>query len=177
MPVIMLFFFGVLEMGLLYKDYLGAANAVRESSRTGTTAGNEVSADYQLLQRFLRSADALPKDGILRIIVFKASGPGDTPSAACLAASPSTGVEDECNTYILADALRPVADFGTCTKAAATRLPDTWWCPSDRETAVTGPPDYIGVWVELEHPMVTGLFGDTVTLDDQAILRLEPQAL
>ena len=37
------------------------------------------------------------------------------------------------------------------------------------------PPDYVGVYVRLEHGYVTGVLGDSVTITDGSINLLEPQ--
>ena len=34
--------------------------------------------------------------------------------------------------------------------------------------------DYLGVWVLVDHPFVTGLFGQTLTIQRAAVVRLEP---
>jgi hypothetical protein len=36
-------------------------------------------------------------------------------------------------------------------------------------------PNYVGVWVRVDHRWVTGMFGSSVTLTDQSVIRLEPR--
>lgn len=78
-----------------------------------------------------------------------------------------------CNVYTTADLGRPKADFGCRTD----RSLDRFWCPHDRETRASGPPDYVGVYIRARHDFITGLFGDDIDLTDEIIMRIEPQDL
>ena len=51
-----------------------------------------------------------------------------------------------------------------------------------RKTAATasfgnGPPDHIGVWVEVDHPWVTGFFGNGISMTSTAVAKVEPRAV
>jgi hypothetical protein len=52
---------------------------------------------------------------------------------------------------------------------------DQYWCPTSRVVSRTVGPNYVGVWIKIEHAWVTGMFGSTVTLTDQSVIRLEPR--
>ncbi|MDZ7732528.1 MAG: hypothetical protein U5R31_04910 [Acidimicrobiia bacterium] len=55
-----------------------------------------------------------------------------------------------------------------------------YYCPTDRQSSqLPDPPgpDYLGVYIEVSHDYTTGLFGNSLTLSDQAITRLEPLSL
>ncbi len=38
-------------------------------------------------------------------------------------------------------------------------------------------PDYVGVYVEITHKWITGLFGSSIKMSDTSVTRLEPQKL
>lgn len=38
-----------------------------------------------------------------------------------------------------------------------------------------GPPDFVGVWIETTHRMVSGLVGQQRTLTERSVLRIEPR--
>jgi len=64
----------------------------------------------------------------------------------------------------------------------ADASPDRFWCPTTRKDARTsingnGPPDYVGVYMSIEHPWITKIFGNQKSLDDQSVIRIEPQKL
>ena len=48
------------------------------------------------------------------------------------------------------------------------------WCPTTRKD-VQIEADYLGVWIQLEHPYTFDLIGDSVTIEREAVMRLEPQ--
>jgi len=110
-------------------------------------------------------------------VIFKATSSGDAPTSSCQGGTPSTGtgttLVGACNVYHASDMSRPVTDFG-CSSTS----PDRYWCPTVRQVAQSvatgGPPDYIGVWMQVTHHWVTRLFGSTKILTSSAILRLEP---
>ncbi len=119
---------------------------------------------------------SLPDGALTSIVIFRADGPSATVPAACLINSQDTAT-DRCNRYTAADLERPISDFG-CDPLTA---PDRWWCPTDRVVARTaangGPPDYVGVHLELDRSLITGLFGGSQTLTVTRVARLEPRDL
>ena len=86
------------------------------------------------------------------------------------AGTPVTGV---CNVYTYADLVRPKTDFG-CLAAQSL---DKYWCPTTRKISLSGTgTEYVGVWMKIEHPWLTKLFGNTKTLTDSSVIRLEPRS-
>lgn len=171
-PVLLLFVFGIFEFGFAFRDYLTVANAARDGAREVSVAGNSGDADYRMLRAIERASAALPDDGLEQIIVFKATGPGDTPDPACFSGS----VSGVCNVYTPSDFNRAADEFGCNGPSTVTpNAPDDAWCPTDREVSVGSGLDYVGVWVTTTHTYITGLFGSSIDLDDQLILKVEPQ--
>ena len=164
-PVLFTLVFGILEFGLLFKDYLTVTNATRTAARVGVQVGSAPTTDYQILQALKGSSGAMDVGDIQRVVVFKATGFSGTVPAACKTAS-QAGV---CNSYVNADLNRPSADFG----CGGTK-PDNAWCPTTRNDQQSDPPDYVGVWIKAEHEYFTGLFGSAKTLTDQTVMRIEP---
>ena len=165
-PVFFLLIFGVLEFGLLFKDYLTVANATRASVRVGSAAGSDPEADYQLLQALKGGSSAMSPSKIERIVVFKASSLGGAVPASCAAGTPSA----TCNVYVSSDMNRPSTDFG-----CGASSPDRYWCPTVRKDNQADPPDYIGVYIQARHDYITGMFGSARTLKDTTVMRVEPQ--
>jgi hypothetical protein len=119
LPLLFSLLFGVLEIGGALKSYSSASNAVRAGGRMASVAGNDAMADQAILSRVAQEAAGLGKGEIEYIIIWKATGPGTKPPAACIAAagsasSPNTsslGVYDggtgqvgACNVYVRPDA-------------------------------------------------------------------------
>lgn len=170
-PVLMLFVFGIFEFGFAFRDYLAVANSTRDGARAASVAGSDADADYRTLRAIQRASSALPEGALNYIVIYKASGPDAEPDASCLGTS-QTGM---CNVYYPSDFSRPADEFGCAASSIAPLAPDRFWCPTDRETSVGAGLDYVGVYIEIDHSYITGLFGSGVTFDDTIVLKVEPQ--
>lgn len=172
-PVFLVLLFGIVEFGLAFSDYLTLSNAVRAGARTASSSGSTSNADFTILKTVASEGGAIKRSAIQWIVVYKAGGHGELPSSTCQSGTPVAGV---CNVYVAADLARPESDFG-CQGGR----PDRYWCPTTRKTAQKvangGPPDYIGVWIRVDHQWVTGMFGTAKTLTDGAVVRIEPRRL
>ena len=174
--------FGVLEAGFLMSDYLATSSGARAATRAATTKGNDADADYAILRQIKREMSALPTSNIDKIIIFKATGPGAAVPSACLTATvhqgiSSSGTNTYCNVYDRTDLSAPSSKFG-CTTSYPTYY-DCGWDPKTRKVAVsTGvSPDYIGVYVKVTHPAITGFFLQNYTFSSTVVYPLEPRAL
>ncbi|MEO8694136.1 MAG: TadE/TadG family type IV pilus assembly protein [Acidimicrobiales bacterium] len=175
-PLFFALLFGVIEMGILFRDHLTITNATRDGARTAAASGNDIDADWRILQTINQSAAAADRADIQRIVIFKATSTSDRPSATCKA---GTSVDGVCNVYTVADLARPVTDF-TC----AASSPDKRFCPYG-PISPAGPPyyrdtrmsalGYVGVYVEMRHRYVTGFFGASVMIRDTSVVRIEPR--
>ena len=169
---LMIIFF-IFEMGLLFRDSLTTSNASREAARAASTKGRDFDADYYTIRITENGLEAMGLQSLEFMVVFKASGPGDSVPAACLSSS-QTGL---CNRYTPADffaeiedsAGNPTGNFGCGTLDAA-------WCPTTRNAKASTGPDYVGVFVRTKHSYLTGMFGNDTDLESTTILRIEPDS-
>jgi Flp pilus assembly protein TadG len=174
--------FGVLEAGFLMSDYLATTSGTRAATRAATTKGNDADADYAILRQLKRETTALPTSNIDKIIIFKATGPGASVPSACLTAAVHQGISDSgtntyCNVYDRTSLTAASSKFG-CTTAFPTYY-DCGWDPKTRKVAVaTGvSPDYIGVYIKVTHPAITGFFGKNYSFTSTVVYPIEPRAL
>ncbi len=172
-PVLLLFVFGIFEFGFAFRNYLAVSNVVRDAAREASVSGNAGNADHRVMRAVDRAGAALPDGAIDRLIIFEATGPDSTPHPDCLAGVPrgDTGTE-RCNVYEGGDF--DLAESGFGCDPGPPKEPDWFYCPTSRDVIV-GNLDYVGIWVQVTHRYITGLFGDSITFTDQIILKLEPQ--
>src|SRR5690606_10549208 len=168
-PLVFLLIFGVLEFGILFKDYLSLSSGVRDGVRVASTQGADPLADYKILQIVLQRMPALERNQIERVVVFRASSADDSVPSVCKTTSSAT---EKCNSYSNADLSRPASDF-TGTGSA----PDRFWPPTTRKERLSDPPDYVGVWIKVRHEAVTGLLPLTKDLEEEVVMRIEPSRL
>lgn len=174
-PVFFLLIFGVLEMGLLFNSYLSAGNMTRTSTRVASAVGDQYEADLVIMESIKKGDSSMVSGTLQTVVVFRATGPDSEVPEACKSAS----VAGECNRYTGADLVGELrlpphsTQFG-CGNASQ----DRFWCPNDRKRDLQGPkspPDHVGVWVQVEHRYLTGIFGRTFTITDQVVMRMEPK--
>lgn len=177
-PVFVLVLFGVLEFGIAFRDYLTVNNAAQGGARAGAIAGNDPDADYRIVDAVRVEASATAPGQVVKVVIFKADGPNGSVPSQCLTSA--TGVTDLCNVYTIGPLSE--ADPYAWNDCSDVANPAHYWCPGTRKTAATasegnGPPDHLGVWVEVDHPWITGLFGKGIQMESTAVAKLEPRAV
>ncbi len=164
-PVVLLLIFGVLEFGLLFKDYLSLANGVRDGARLASALGTDVNTDYKVIESALKRMPAVNRNQVRRIVIFKADSADSEVPSACRTAS----VTNVCNSYSGADFDRPEEDFH-----GGLGAPDRFWRPTSRKDRLSDPPDYVGVWIEVRHEAATGILPLSKDLTEEVVMRIEP---
>ena len=180
-PVFFMLIFGVIEFGFVFKDRLTVDNSTREGSRAASVSGDDLESDFLILQSINHSLKSVNRPQIEEIIIYRADSPDSPIPAACLSSGAQSGPVDFCNVYSpdafdepLYDNLGAANDFFGCVAATSA---DRHWCPSDRDSSLSGaPPDYVGVYVRVNHPFITGFFGDALTLTQVSVNRIEPSS-
>ncbi len=174
LPVILLAIFAIIEFGFMLRDFTSIRGTGQEAIRAAAISGDDFEADFHILEVITAAAAPMADDAITRIVVFRADSADALVPPSCLVGSQDTATV-KCNTYLPADFTRPVEDFG-CQTALNV---DRFWCPSDRvviqSVANGGPPDFIGIYIEVERQLLTGFFGGSQTLRRTNILPLEPR--
>lgn len=166
LPILLLIVVAILELGLVFKDYLTVSYLSREAARIGALAGNDEGADCAILLGIEDLATSRDLARLGTIEIYRAS-----PSGAVLQ-GPNTGVYEG-------------GDPPQCTTPTPD-VDDTWtvnsspWPTDDREVSV-GPavsPDIIGIRIQLQHDWITGLppFNGSIDIDERTITRMEPKA-
>ena len=163
-------------------DHEAVSSGVRASSRTATTRGNDADSDFVVLRQLRKELTGMTSGRVQRIVIFKATGPGASVPVACLTAAVHQGVSDAasntfCNVYNADDFASSPANFGCVTSYPSYF--DCGWKPTTRNVAVSSgtSPDYIGVYVQATHTMLTGFFGATYTLKSTAVYPIEPRLI
>jgi hypothetical protein len=204
LPAIIALLFGMLEMGLYFKDTLTVSEATKDAAHIGAEYAADAGADYYILQQIQH----MSLNGIVQeVVVYDAADVNPANQTAqnvppgCLApnitgvsqpytnsggTSYLTGAIGSCNVYIAAagDFNHPLSDFTGGLFANAMHWPgasrlqnttDTRYLPGNNQQAGNGP-DFIGVWVKTTHQWMTGFVSTQPTqITDQAVFRIEPR--
>ncbi len=168
-PILFLLLFAVIDFGLVYKDKAEIDSAAGSGARTASASGQDPFADYYALQAIKKDLADMQRGKVVRIVIFKsASQFGGSPSSACQA---GTDVAGQCNAYSASDLDADKTSFG----GSAGQL-DAAWAPSSRNISMSGPPDYVGVWIKVQYTSLVKVIPNTA-LTTQVIIRMEPTKL
>ena len=178
-PLLLLISLAVFDIGLGWKASLTVTNAARAGARVATNLGVSSTADKSALGSVAASLGTVPVSEIDMVVIYRATtADGDVPSGCLTSATKSAGGSTayQCNVYTGAEV------FGASTATTFTgncvSSRDRFWCPSTRgnSQAATNGPDYLGVYVRINHATKTKAFGSTMVIKDRAVMRLEPNA-
>ena len=180
-PVFLALVLGVFEFGLIYRDVLSVSDAAGNGARRGALIGpripaSGVNADYEIIREVRNSLGSIQVEWVERIVVFKAGPPGAGGALAQVPQACKTGdsVPGVCNVYDPANAFLAVDDevndYFDCDAGGRSCA----WLPTSRSNGPTPSDiDYLGVWIRVQRPYVSGLFGDVFTFEQAAVMRLE----
>ncbi len=186
LPFVVLIAMGLLEFGLIYSDTQIVGTALRSTARAGANTtgggGDQATADWTALRAALTGLGELDLDRVNRIVIYDGSAGGSAPSACRsldVSGTPFVGgVANTCNVYGTDWLTNTFDDTDSSVGFGSNGCPTsvTGWCPTtDRDSTAPGL-DMFGVYVEYERDYITGLFGSTATIRDNAIYQIEPQA-
>jgi Flp pilus assembly protein TadG len=158
LPLMILLTVSILELGLVFKDFLTVSFTARDAARVGSLAGNDPEADCNIVQAVVAGFGASDISGVT-IKIFKASEATGNP------------VGGSTNTWTLSS-----GDPTDCTDWTVLEF----WPSTTRQVNV-GPStelDILGVTLETTHQWITGLppWRGTIDVDRTALQRLEPEA-
>ena len=87
MPIFMVIIFGIFEFSGLIMTKTGASSAINGGVRMAVVMGDgtsgTVGADRDILRSIARDGGGLSQDQIQQIVIWNATGPGDSVPAAC----------------------------------------------------------------------------------------------
>lgn len=161
----------VFELGLVFRSRLSINSAAWEAARAASTLGRSPDADFYILRNAEHALAPIGLKNVRTLVVYKATGPGDTVPSACLTASQT----DLCNHYVPADFFAEKSDaLGNPTGKFGCGTLDGAWCPTGRETDASVGTDWIGIHLEADHAYLTDLFGPPIVLASDTVIRIEP---
>ncbi len=179
LPLLMLISLAVFDLGLGWKASMTVTNAARAGARVASNLGVAATADKSALASIAASLGTVPVSEIDVIVIYRATtADGDVPADCLTGSTRATGGSSasQCNVYTGAEAIAASTSTTFTGNCGSSR--DRFWCPSTRgnsQAASTGP-DYLGVYVRINHTTKTKAFGSTMVVKDRAVMRIEPNA-
>jgi hypothetical protein len=177
-PILLIFVFGIIELGFLMKDDVALTSMVRVGGRMASAnagagpSGVDEDGDCtspcspanapklaQLAANAMqRAGSALPKDSITELWVYKANKQG-YPGA-------DGNTTWSCGTNCVRYRWTPAKD-------QFRYLGGTWISTSINACANSGT-DAVGIYLRANHDFISGLFVDSIQIEDHAVFSFEP---
>jgi Flp pilus assembly protein TadG len=178
LPLLLVFFIGIIEFSLLMTSRANLKAAVNAAARAGSVASNAPDADYVILKEINKYLSN-KVESVDYVIIFNAnSSVNSQPPAACLQSAKVGGLgltADKCNIYYRSTLAAPVASkFGYDPLTNATADSDKFWPAKTRSATYSGGRDLLGIYLGSKSKSVTGLIPQT-SMKSVSILRIEAQ--
>ncbi|NYG07692.1 Flp pilus assembly protein TadG [Phycicoccus badiiscoriae] len=158
-PVFVAMLFGIIEFGMLFKDYLGSQAMIRAGVRLASAEPRTATFAQDAANQMRQTGTVIQPGDIQALWVYKANATDDFPI-----------------TY---------SNFSDCTVCVKFQWDSslnkftpsyTNWTASQQNACTAasgGPPDRIGVYVRVRHNSITGIIGP-VTISEASAMFLEP---
>jgi Flp pilus assembly protein TadG len=162
-PLLLLITFGIIEFGMLFKDWLAVVSAVRAGTRIASAEPRFSTFAQDAADDVAKEGTALDMSNVQELWIYKAEDSGTYSGYP-------VGATDK--------------DFTSCTQcvkfhwdsSSQAFVPySTTWTATE-QNACQGDPskDSIGVYLQIKHAAVTGLIFDNLTIDEHSVMSLEP---
>jgi TadE-like protein len=165
-PLVMALVFGIVELGFLLKDYLAVAEAVRSGVRLASANPRYATFALETANKVALTGQAMNLNDVQQLWVYRVA-------KQCVGCDPTNKPDG-------------YTDFSGCNICVKF----TWvngqfvkgydnWPAGDQNacsTSAGGPPDRIGVYLQLKHAPFTGLVFKSVIISEASIMSLEPMS-
>lgn len=158
-PVVVALLFGIVEFGMLFKDYLGLNAMVRAGTRAASANPRSALLPTVTVAGMQRASMAINPANVEELWIYKANTTNDFPLGLSSFADCTV-----CMTFRW--------DYGTGTFVVDK---DTWASTDQNACAAGsgGPPDRVGVYMKIKHDPMTGIIR-SLKLSENSVTNFEP---
>jgi len=163
-PLVLGLFFGIVEMGLLFKDYLAVAGSVRAGVRMASANPRNSTFAQDAANQVAKTGGAMNFKDVKEMWVYRVALASDKPWG-------KSDFNSDCDTTMCVK-----FTWNASTKKFDKLAGYDWASTSQNacKKASGGPPDRIGVYIKLKHDAVTKFVFNSVDIKEASILTLEP---
>ncbi|MFT4010077.1 MAG: pilus assembly protein [Nocardioidaceae bacterium] len=154
-PVFILVLFGIIEFGMLFKDWLAVSSSVRAGARLASAEPRVTTFAQDAADNVAMEGNALQMTNVKQLWVYKADTDG-YPTGV--------GSFSDCTVCV---------KFTWNTSSNAFEPSYSNW-ESTSQNACQGTQDAIGVYMEIEHDSVTKFIFDSFDITEHTVMSLEP---
>jgi Flp pilus assembly protein TadG len=156
-PFFIMLIIGIMEFALFFQDNLGASNVVKAGVRMASAEARNSNYAQDAADRVRDEGGAINKNNVQQLWVYKANLTDDYPLG--------------------------FSNFSNCTTCVkftwngsrfVAQTPSPTWAASTMNACAAGPPDRVGVYMQLKHDGLTRLVFTSITIRESSVIRLEP---
>lgn len=155
-PVFLLLIIAIMEFALFFQNYLGASNVVKAGVRMASAEARNANYAQDAADRIRDEGGAINKNNVQQLWVYKANTTNDFPSGFTSFADCTVCVKFTWNGSRFVPQASPT------------------WPASAMNACASGPPDRVGVYLQLRHDALTRLIFSSITIRESNVIRLEP---
>jgi len=158
-PLLLLLFFGIIEFGMLFKDYLSVTSSVRAGARMASAEPRVSTFGADAAAQIANEGAAIDMGNVEALWVYRAAangypvGSNGTSFNAC----------SQCIKYSWNNSQKKFVAFST-----------TWTSTQQNACAGDANRDSVGIYMKFSHDGITGLVFDEMTLEEHTVMSLEP---
>ncbi len=162
-PVVFAMLFGIIEFGMMFKDYLSVQAMVRNGVRTASAMPRNANFAQATADQIQKSGSAVNFNDVERLYVYKANATNTLPSGK------SNFDPSSCSAKCVS------FHWDKVTKKFVKDTGHTWDATTQNacSRASGGTSDRIGVYAMVRHNSLTGIIGQT-HLAEASAMYLEP---
>lgn len=159
-PLLVLLFFGIIEFGMLYKDYLAVTSSVRAGARMASAEPRVSSFATDAASQVAKEGTALDMNSVDELWVYKAAANGYPVGSNGSSFNACTS----CVKF----------QWNNTTKQFVQKSGASW--TSTQQNACSGDAnhDSVGVYMKFTYQGVTGLIFNEMPLEEHTVMSLEP---
>jgi Flp pilus assembly protein TadG len=161
-PLFILLIFGIIEFGMLFKDWLAVTSSVRAGTRMASAEPRITTFAQDAADQVAKEGAALDMGNVQELWVYKAQNTGSN------AGYPAGGD----------------SSFNSCTVCVKfhwspgtqkfVAYSNTWAATAQNACQPDANHDSVGVYLKIVHPAVTGLIFGNMTIKEHSVMSLEP---
>lgn len=157
-PLILLMLFGIIEFGMVFKDWLGVTSAVRAGARIASAEPRVATFATDAAAQVAREGSAIDKSSITKLWVYKTDAAGDPVGVTGDFVSCSACVQFKWNS----------------STNSFTQTSSSWSATNQNACLGDANRNGVGVYMEVKHQAFTGLIFDHLDLTSHTVMTLEP---
>jgi hypothetical protein len=160
-PLVLALLFGIVELGFVFKDYLAVTGAVRAGARIASAMPRNSTFAQVAADRVAATGGAMNFKNVKQMWVYKVDPTSDKPIGFTNFSGCTVCVKFQ---------------WDAATKAFVVPLGDNNWSADTQNACAgaAGPPERIGVYLQLKHDAFTKFVFTTINIAEASILTFEP---